>query len=297
MRFDQIRAFVRCAELGSLSAAARAEGVPKSTLSRLLRELEQPLKVELLNRTSRGVVLTQDGQVFLGRARQILAEVDSATAALRHTAEAPSGVIRFTAPYTFGATFIAPVIPDFLRAYPSISVQVELTSRNIDFAAEGFDVGIRIGAPPPELAARRLMGNPIMLCASPGYLARFGDPRTPDDLAAHPLLVIGNPRSTTVFRMSRGGSAFVVQSPPRLVSTDPSFVLRAMLDGAGIGQTPAILVRRELSGGELVRVLPDWTMPEADISIIYPAGRTLAPRVRAFVDFLCDALAERRLAV
>jgi DNA-binding transcriptional LysR family regulator len=291
MQIDQIRAFVRCAELGSLSAAARAEGVPKSTLSRILHDLEQSLKVELLKRTSRGVVLTQDGRVFLGHARQILEDVDAAAAAVRHTAAAPAGTIRFTAPYTFGVTFIAPLMPGFFRSFPSINVHVELTSRNVDFLTEGYDVGIRIGPPPPELVARRIMGNTVILCASADYLARRGNPSVPADLAAHHILLIGSPRSTSALRLWNAGAASLVTTTPRMVSTDPAMILRSVLEGAGIGQIPVILARSELAKGELVHILPAWTMPEVDISVIYPAGRPLAPRVRVFVDFICDALA------
>jgi DNA-binding transcriptional LysR family regulator len=113
MRFDEIKAFVRCAELGSLSAAARQEGIPKSTLNRLMNDLERELKVLLLNRNSRGVILTQDGRAFLGHARQILEDIDAAAASVRHAADAPSGTIRFTAPYSFGVTFVAPLLPAF----------------------------------------------------------------------------------------------------------------------------------------------------------------------------------------
>ncbi len=290
MQIDQIIGFVRCVEFGSLSAASRAVGLPKSSLSRQLGALEQELGVELLSRTSRGLVLTEEGRVFLDHARQILDSVASATAAVRHTAEAPSGTIRITAPYTFGATFLAPLLPAFFRAYPLINVHVELSSRNIDYGAEGFDAGIRIGTPPPDVVARSIMRNPIMLCATPSYLARRGTPATPDDLASHTLLLIGNPRSTNVLRLMRDGGVTVVGTPPQLVSTDPVMVLRSTLADVGVGQVPVILARAEIASGDLVRVLPDWTMHETEISIIYPCARPLPPRVRVFVDFICQAL-------
>lgn len=296
MQVDQIKAFVRCAELGSLSAAAKAEGIPKSTLSRLLSDLERGLRVNLLNRTSRGVALSEDGRLFLGHARQILEDVDAATQAVRHTTGVPSGTIRFTAPYTFGVTFISPLLPAFFRAFPSINVYVELTSRNVDFEAEGYDAGIRIGVPPPGLVARRVMGNPVILCAAADYLARRHAPAAPDDLAAHNLLLIGNPRSAAGFTLWRAGTAVRVPAIPKLISTDPAVVLRSVRDGVGIGQVPVILAPAELASGGLVRVLPEWSMPEADISLVYLAGRALAPRVRIFVDFVLEALSAGRMA-
>ena len=237
MQLDQVLAFVRCAELGSLSAAARAAGQPRSSLSRMLGALERELGAALLTRTSRGVTLTQEGRVLLGHARQILDDIDIARAAVRHAADTPSGTIRFTAPDTFGASFIAPLLPAFFRAYPLINLHVELASRNMDFGAEGCDVGIRIGPPPADLVARRIMGNPMMLCATRDHLDRFGTPATPDDLAGRPLLLIGNPRSANTLRLWQGEVAALVTTPPRLVSTDPpsAFVLRGSIAGAALG--------------------------------------------------------------
>ena len=291
MQFDQIRIFIRCAELGSLAAAARAEGAPKSSLSRAINDLERELKVELFNRTPRGVTLTQDGRALLGPARQILEDVAAARSSVRGAREGPSGTIRFTAPYTFGVTFIAPLLPKFLRAHPSVDVQMELTSRNVDYLAEGFDVGVRIGAPPPDLVARRIMGNPIILAATPDYLARHGVPRQPGDLAEHRLLLIGSPRSAVTLRLWKAGSLATVTTTPKVLSSDPAIVLRCVRESVGIGQLPGIIARREMANAELIQVLPEWTAPEGDISIIYPAGRPLAPRVRLFVDFICAALA------
>jgi LysR family transcriptional activator of dmlA len=172
-----------------------------------------------------------------------------------------------------------------------INVHVELTSRNVDFAAEGYDVGIRIGTPPPDMIARRIMGNPVILCASAEYLARFGTPAAADDLVDHPLLLIGSPRSTASLRLWKAGLPHLVTTPPKILSSDPAIILRSVLESVGIGQIPVILARTAIAKGELVQLLPEWTMPEADISIIYPPGRALPPRVRAFVDFVCEALA------
>lgn len=291
MRIDQLRAFVRCAELGALSAAARAERLPKATLSRKLRELEAGLGVALLVRSSRGLGLTDEGRDLLGRARRILDEVDAAAAAMRPSAAGPSGVVRLTAPYTFGLTFVAPLLPAFLAAYPAVDVQVELTSRNVDLVAEGYDLAVRIGAPPPDTVARRLMGNPLGLCASPDYLARHGTPDGPAALLAHRLLLIGSPRARAALRLSRGRESVLVDATPKLLSSDPAVILRASQAGVGIGQIPLILARSELADGALAPVLPEWTMPEENIFLIHPAGRKPPPRVRAFAEFVGERLA------
>ena len=179
----------------------------------------------------------------------------------------------------------------FCRAFPSINVHVELTPRNVDFAAEGIDVGIRIRTPPPDAIARRIMGNPIILRSRVEYLARFGTPSVPADLATRDLLLIGSPQSNAIFRLWKAGTPSLVTTSPKILSSDPAFILQCVLESAGVGQISVIFARNEIAKGELVQVLLEWTMPEADISIIYPAGRALAPRVRVFVDFICEALA------
>jgi DNA-binding transcriptional LysR family regulator len=294
MQIDQIRAFVRCAELGSLSAAARVERVPKSSLSRLLHDLELSLQTRLLDRSSKGMALTDEGRVFLGPARQLLEDIQAAVALVKVSAAAPAGVVRLTAPYTFGVTFLAPLLPGFLRAYPAIDLQVELTSRNLDLAEQGYDLAIRIGTPPGGYVAHRLMGNPLLLCASPGYLAECPKLAEVEDLAQHALLLIGSPRQASALKLTRGAVTQVVTSPPRLMSSDPAVVKIAALAGAGIGQVPLILARQELADGTLVQVLPDWTLEEVDISVIYPVGRKLPPRVRLFLSYVQTALREAK---
>ena len=296
MEIEQLRAFVRCAEFGTLSAAARAEAVPKSRLSRLLNDLESSLRSRLFNRTSRGVALTDEGRILLEHARRILEDVDMATSALNPDGSKPTGVVRITAPYTFGLTFIAPLLPAFFDTYPAIRIHLDLTGRMVDLVEEGYDLAVRIGAPPASVVARRIMGNPLGLCASTGYLERNGRPADIDALAAHPLLLIGSPRSTPLLQLSNEQGNRVVTAPAKLLSSDPAVILQATLAGVGIGQIPLILAKDLLRDGALVRLLPEWTMPEADISLIFPGGRPLPPRTRAFVDFLCDALRARPAA-
>ncbi len=291
MQIDQVRAFVRCAELGSLSAAARVERLPKSSLSRLLQDLEHSLQAKLLERSSRGVILTDEGRVFLEPARRLLEDIEAAAALVRVSAATPAGVVRLTAPYTFGVTFIAPLLPDFLRAYPAIDLQLELTSRNLDLVEQGYDLAVRVGPAPDGYVARRLMGNPLALFASPGYLTEHGSPLAVEDLERHALLLIGSPRKASALKLSKGRKAHVVTVPPRLLSSDPAVIRLAAVAGAGIGQVPRILAREDLGRGALVQVLPDWSMEEVDISLIHPAGRKLAPRVALFGDFLSANLA------
>lgn len=286
MQVRELTAFVRCAELGGLSAAARIEQRPKSTVSRLLRTLERELKVSLFERSVRGVVLTDEGRAFLPHAREVLDSIDRAAAAAGSFRSAPAGDVRITAPYTFGVTFIAPLLPAFLEAHPGLNVQMELTSRNVNLAEEGFDLAVRIGAPPPGLVAHRLGRNRIRMCASAAYRDQHGEPQTPAELARHPLLLIGSPRATAALKLTNGKSRHTVSARPRLMSSDPAVILQAVTADSGIGEVPVILAHEALERGTLVSVLAGWSLPTADISLIYPKARVLAPRVRALADYL-----------
>jgi DNA-binding transcriptional LysR family regulator len=163
---------------------------------------------------------------------------------------------------------------------------MELTSRNVNLAEEGFDLAVRIGAPPPGLVAHRLGRNRIRMCASAAYRDQHGEPQTPAELARHPLLLIGSPRATAALKLTNGKSRHTVSARPRLMSSDPAVILQAVTADSGIGEVPVILAHEALERGTLVSVLAGWSLPTADISLIYPKARVLAPRVRALADYL-----------
>ena len=290
MLLAQVRALVRCADLGGLSAVARAERTPKSTLSRLIRELEQQLGVRLMQRSAQGMKLTDEGLAFLPHARQLLDDLDIAVAVASSFRDGPKGVVRLTAPYSFGTAYIGPLLPEFLARHPALSVQLDLTSRNVDLVREGYDLAVRIGPPPAGMAGQALVENPVQLCASPAYLAQRKAPATPAELAAHPLLLIGRPGGGVVLRLAQGKRQAVVEVPARLQSSDPSIILQATLAGAGVGQIPLMLGGGLIAQGQLVPVLPAWRQPVATVGLVFPSSRALAPRVRALVDYLAERL-------
>jgi DNA-binding transcriptional LysR family regulator len=206
--------------------------------------------------------------------------------ARRFTKHGPMGDVRLTAPYTFGVTFIAPLLPVFLAAHPGLNVHIELTSRNVDLVEEGFDMAVRIGRPPQFLVAHRLVKNRLRLCASAEYCAQFGEPQTPAELSRHPLLLIGSSRTGAALKLSNGRSRINISTPARLLSSDPSVILQAVKAGAGVGEVPEILAHETLRRGALITLLPGWSLPTLDISLIYPRSRALAPRVKALIDYL-----------
>ncbi len=225
LQLDEIRAFIRCVELGGLSAAARSEGLPKSSLSRLLRQLEDTVGARLLERTTRGVRPTPEGYAFLSPARRILEEVDRARASVDYFRDRPQGLIRITAPYTFGVTFIGPLLPPFLAANPGIDVQLELTSRNIDIIQEGFDLAVRIGEAPASTESQRLTVNRAQLMASPAYLRLWGEPATPGDLVGRPLLLIGAARAPPSLTLG--------SKPNQSLDSEGQIMIRAGQDPVG----------------------------------------------------------------
>jgi DNA-binding transcriptional LysR family regulator len=291
MTFEELRAFAHVAELGGVSAAARALGLPKSRVSRLLADLEADLAIRLAHRSTRGLALTDEGRAFLGHARRVLAEWEQARESVAPGGGAARGAIRVTAPYSLGARLIGPLLPAFLERHPDVRVDLQLTSRHVDLVEEGFDLAVRIAPPPSStLWRRRLASNPIRLCASPAYLARAGDVEAPERLAAHALLVIAHRPGEVRLEFARGAESVRIAVTPRLACNDPTALIEAALAGVGVAETPLIVGRRYLETGELVVVLPDWRLPEAEICALFPPGRAMAPRVRVFVDFLVEAL-------
>jgi DNA-binding transcriptional LysR family regulator len=201
-----------------------------------------------------------------------------------------------TAPASFATTFLAPLLPPFLLANPAISVHLDLTGRNSDILAEGFDLAIRIGRPPPNLGSRTLMGNPVRLMASPAYVRRWGEPRTPDDLSHHPLLLIGGPRARPTLELQRGSERIEVAVAPRMICSDPLVVIQAVVAGVGVGLIPLILAGERLRRGELSPVLSEWAMPGGEVHLVHGRGGDLPPRVAALIDHLVEALSESAVA-
>jgi DNA-binding transcriptional LysR family regulator len=290
---DDVRAFQRVGSLLSFSAAGRVLGVRKSAISRSIQRLERALHVRLLERTTRGVALTDVGRVMLQQLGDVLSRMDEVVDLAGTLNAHPRGRLKLTAGIGFGIEVLTELLPEFSLAYPDVAITLDLTSDTVDLLAEQVDVAFRMGAlVDSSLLATRLGTIGCQLCAAPSYLERRGVPRSTEELAGHDLLAIprpdGLPRRWT-FQDARGNQSIIDMSP-RLTANDPHAIYQMALNGAGIAAVANYLAASDLERGRLVRVLPEWSVPSVDVSLVLPGGRERSPATRAFVAFIRQRL-------
>jgi DNA-binding transcriptional LysR family regulator len=287
-RFENMNAFVRVVEAGSISAAADRMDVAKSVVSRRLKELEEHLGVELFHRTTRQMNLTDSGRAFYQQSVRILADILEAEHATSQFHGALKGNLKVAVPLSFGLMHLGPAITAFLQTHPDIEFDLDFNDRQVDLLAEGFDLAIRIASlPDSSLIARRLAPIQAVMCASPAYLERMGTPQTPEQLVRHHCLVynlISNSDSWNVH--DTAGQLIKTRIIPYLKASNGEFLRDAAADGLGIVLLPAFIVYREIERGALVPVLTGYRYTQLAAYAIYPQTRHLSQRVRAFVDFL-----------
>jgi LysR family transcriptional activator of dmlA len=285
-----MRFFVLVARLGSLAAAARAIDLTPPAATKRLAALEGRLGVRLLNRSTRSVSLTSEGETYLRHATRILAEITEMEDEVAQGRATPRGLLRVNATLGFGRTTIAPLVSNFAARYPEVEVQMEVTDRPVDLVESGFDLAIRFGAlPDKRLNARRIMSNRRFLCASPAYLARHGTPRTLAELANHRCIIHRqNDDAYGIWRFLHQDDTEVVKVQGMLSSNDGDIVLGWALDGHGILIRSEWDLARYLDSGRLKIVLPEFALPAADLFVYYPSQRNQTVRARAFIDFLVE---------
>ena len=293
---------VTLAGSASLSSAARELGLSKAAVSKRLALIEQRSGVALVNRTTRRMSLTPEGEIVAECARRILGEIDELGQSLQRSRQAPRGLLRINATLGFGRSHVAPVISRFVKRHPEVEVQLQLSVNPPPLTDDAFDVCIRFGEPPDaRVIARRLAPNRRLLCASPAYLARHGVPRTPQDLLRHNCIGIrqGDEAYGTL-RLSTGSGARrrseTVKTRGTLATNDGGIAVAWALEGHGILMRAEWDIARHLKSGRLVPVLPAWQTPEADVYAVVPQRLQLATRVRAFVDFIADEFADLKAA-
>ena len=293
---SELTLFSLVAKNGSLSAAARELNVTPPAVSKRLAQLESRLGVRLLNRTTRRLSLTNEGEVYLANVRRILADIEELERVVSSSRAAPKGLLRVNATLGFGRTYIAPVVSAFAKRYPEVEVQLQLTDRPLNLAEEAFDVGIRFGElPDARLIARKVSANRRFLCAAPAYLKKFGYPKVPDDLARHNCIVLRqNDAAYGIWRFARGRKTDTVKVRGALSSNDGEVALTWALDGHGILMRAEWDIAKYLRSGRLQLVLEEYSLPPADIHAVYPERHNLSAKVRVFVEFLVAQFQERQ---
>ncbi|WP_437300205.1 LysR family transcriptional regulator [Sorangium sp. So ce426] len=287
-RLTSMAVFTKVVATGSFSKAGRELGLSPAGVSNHIRALEDWLGARLIHRTTRRLSLTEAGEALHERCARILAEVEEAQAAAGALHEAPRGRLRISVPITFGVRHLAPVITDYLLAYPEVAVDVSLNDRKVDLLEEGFDLAIRIGAlPDSSLAARRIAPSRSVLCASPAYVERRGAPAEPADLERHECLEYMYRATPGQWRFrGPGGEEVSVRVRGRLTATNGEMLRVAMLSGLGIGVAPTFIAGEDLAAGRLVPLMPRYALEEVGIHAVYPQGRHLSAKVRTFIDFV-----------
>ncbi|HKJ70455.1 MAG TPA: LysR family transcriptional regulator [Gammaproteobacteria bacterium] len=291
-RIGEMALFARVVQAGSFSAAARELDRTPSAVSKQIRRLEDRLGVRLLHRTTRRLSLSEAGRTLYQHARQAVAAAQAGEEAVARLQERPRGVLTVNAPVSFGSLHLAPVISDFLARYPEVSVDMTVDDRVLDLVESGFDVAVRIAElPDSSLIARRLAPARHVVCAAPAYLARFGEPRTPADLARHNGLTYAYSRQGPEWPFDGPGGPETVRVGGNLQVNHGDGLRAAAVAGLGIALLPTFIAGDDLRAGRLRPLLPGYRTRELSIYAVYPERRHLPAKVRAFVDFLVETFA------
>jgi DNA-binding transcriptional LysR family regulator len=285
-----LRLFTRVARKGSFSAAGRELRIPQSTASRTIAALEREIGVTLLARNTRAVTLIDAGAEFLVRLETILAELDDAEHAARGTEEL-RGMLRVGLGSSLAIREVIPKLSSFMANYPALRVDLILDEWRQDLVTQGIDVALRFGPlSDSSVIIRHIRGWPLVLTASPAYLARAGFPQNPADLSAHDIVVGPVSANTNWSFRRKGGTTTSVRVEGRLRIAGNEGAIAAAVAGMGIVMTSSGAVRREMDGGQLARVLTDWDLGPLELNAVFPGGKTVKRSARAFTDYLVDAL-------
>jgi len=292
-RFEEMRTFVRVVDTGSFIEAARCMNAARSAVSRRVADLEARLGVQLLKRTTRRVSLTEAGQLFYQRCQRILADLEDSERAVASEHREIQGLIRIATPLSFGLRHLSPVLDEFLSQHPALRVDLNLNDSMINLMAEDIDLGIRIGKlQDSSMMARRLASINLLVCASPAYLAEFGEPQTPEALAQHQGLDYSNVPEGQLWQFKdSSGKTSAVKLSYRMRANNGDVLLKAAIDGLGVLVTPSFIAHEAIRSRQLKPILCDYSIGSSNIYAIYPAQRHLPHRVRALIDFLAQRFA------
>ena len=292
--------FCLLAKKGNLSAAAREMGITPPAVSKRLSRLERRLGVRLLNRTTRKVSLTNEGEVYLQSAARILSEIDELEHRVSSSRAVPKGLLRINATFGFGRSYVAPAVSAFAKRYREVEVRLQLTDRPLNLSDEGYDLSIWFGElPQTRMIARKIASNSRTLFAAPAYLEKHGRPKVPSDLARHECIVLRQDvMAQSQWRFTSGRRTETVKVRGRLSTNDGDAALKWALDGHGILMRSVSSVwglTKYVRSGRLVVILEDYALPKADIFAIYPQRHHLSAKVTAFIEFLIARFKDPRI--
>jgi len=289
MDLNEIVVFTRVVQAGSFIAASAQLGIPKSTVSRKVADLEKRLNARLLQRTTRKLSLTDVGRTYFDQCVRIVSELEDAERMVTSLQDTPRGPLRVTTGPN--AMWLGPIVADYLKRYPDVRVELVTSTRTVDLVEERFDLGIRAGTlADSTLVARSLGRVSWFLVATPAYLKKRGRPRTPEELEQHDFLFFGTGLDGVGPRLEKDGRNVHLTLSPRMTTSDMDFLRAVLIAGVGIGTLPAFQCVEDLRAKRFVRVLPDWNAPSAPIHAVYPSTRHLSPKVKTFLEHLQSRL-------
>ncbi|RUO62139.1 LysR family transcriptional regulator [Pseudidiomarina insulisalsae] len=295
--------FARVVAAGSISAGARELGMPKSTISRRLSELEEEQGIRLVHRTRRGLKLTDVGQAFLQHCEALVSAAEAAQQVTQLVREKPRGTIHVSAPYGLSQSLLTLLLPPFMQAYPEVVIELVVTNRPVNLLDEGIDVALRVRSSIEDssLIARPLSDAPLTLYGAPELLERRGIPKHPLDLLDFPQLSLHYTSGRYAYQLTADdGDQLTISFQPRLITDDMLVLREAAIQGEGLVALPNYLCVEAVSAGQLQRVLPNWQLPMGIMHLVYPHRRGLLPAVRVFIDYLVEhipAVAQRSLLI
>lgn len=284
---NEMAIFVRVVESGSFTGAAKALGLPKSTVSRKITQLEERLGVRLIQRTTRSLSLTDTGSAYHAQCARILADIEEANIAVTQMQSTPTGTLRITAPVLFGSTVLSGLVAEYMELHPQVNIDLVLSDQLLDLVQEGIDVAFRVGQLEDSSLIGRYLGDvKAMVCASPDYIAKYGKPTHPDEIANHQII-----SATTWTQWSLKGpesQEVTVNIKPRLRVNDMSSLYTLALSGAGITALPVLIAASAIKSKNLIPMLCDWPFEAHPIHALYASNRHLSAKVRSFVDFVIE---------
>ncbi|MCE8032215.1 MAG: LysR family transcriptional regulator [Halomonas sp.] len=285
--------FASVAEHGSFTAAAHALGMPKSTLSRRISQLEERLEVRLLHRTTRRLTLTDTGRAYLTHCHDLLAAAEAAEGVIEQVRETPRGRVVMSSPISLSQTLLARALPEFMLRFPRVEVELNATNRRVDLIAEGVDLALRVRSrlEDSSLVSRQFAVSTAVLVASPALVEQLGSPEVPADLERFPSLSMRFADGRHALTLTEpSGTSQTVSLTPRFVTDDMQALQEAAIAGIGLVALPSFVCRAAVATGELQVLLPHWQLPDGQVHAVYPYRRGLRPAVRHLIDFLAQRL-------